>query len=409
MARVRGGAGLVAVAVVAGGAFAAAGPPASAQGGGRSGDRVQPPTELLREYPFRQGRLRSRARSEEDEVGSAESAGGRTEGEDGGWPVIWLVLAASALVLIGLIARRVERAGASGLDEVTEPQPRPNPPSPAVALTPATGTRPARFRRGGRRRRTNSYAVVNQKGGVGKTTVSLALGAAAVRRGSRALLLDLDPQASATSVLGPDADVRPTMTDVMLPQFETTLADAVRPTGWGLDLVPADRLLRSVDSNRAMLDQGVLARQLERVADYYDLMLIDCPPNLGMLTLDALAAASRALVVTEPTFLALHALEELLATLRVVAVEQNPSLELAGVVLNRVETTAEHRRSKVELEEEFGSQIWEPHIPKRAILQDAMRCGLAPQELQAQSHYAVEITEIFDALAARLERIPTKS
>jgi chromosome partitioning protein len=409
MARRRGSAPLVTAVLLVGAAFAAPQPPASAQGGKRLGDRAQPPTELLEEYPFQQGRLRSRGRSEGNGVGSAESAAGRTPDENGGWPVIWLMLAATALVLLGVLGgRRVRRAGAAGLDAVPEPERGRDPHSPPARSTPPIGPRPARFRRERRRRHTNSYAVVNQKGGVGKTTVSLTLGAAAVRRGSRALLLDLDPQASATSVLGPDAEFRPTMTDVMLPHVECTLADAVRPTEWGLDLAPADRLLRSLDSGTPMRDPGVLARQLERVTDY-DLMLIDCPPNLGTLTIDALAAASRALVVTEPTFLAMHALEELLATLRVVAIEENPSLELAGVVVNRVETTAEHKRSRAELEDAFGSQIWEPYVPKRAILQDAMRCGMPPQELQTHSHYAIEITEIFDALAARLERIPAKS
>jgi chromosome partitioning protein len=391
MGRWRGSARLVTAAVVVGGTFAATSPPAGAQGGGGSGDRVQPPSELLEEYPFRQGRLRSRGHSDATGVGPADSGARGAEGENGGWTAIWLALAATALVLVGVLGgRRVRRARAGG------------------PLTPTTGPRTARFRRRGRRRQTNSYAVVNQKGGVGKTTVSLTLGAAAVRRGHRALFIDLDPQASATSVFGPNAEARPTMSDVMLPQSACTLADAVRPTEWGLDLAPADRLLRSVDSGTAVREEGVLTRQLESVA-YYDLMLIDCPPNLGPLTIDALAAASRALVVTEPTFLALHALDELLATLRVVAVEDNPALELAGVVLNRVETTAEHKRSKAELEDAFGSQIWEPNVPNRAILQDAMRCSVPPQELQAHSHYAVEITEIFDALAARLERIPANS
>jgi chromosome partitioning protein len=143
----------------------------------------------------------------------------------------------------------------------------------------------------------------------------------------------------------------------------------------------------------------VLIRQLAAVADY-DLVLIDCPPNLGALTIDALTAASRALVVTEPTFLALHALDELLNTLDYVTADHNPSLELGGVVLNRVEATAEHKRSVEEIEQKFGSRVWEPHIPKRAVLQDAMRLGVPPQDLR--SHYAEEISDLFDSLAERL-------
>jgi chromosome partitioning protein len=185
-------------------------------------------------------------------------------------------------------------------------------------------------------------------------------------------------------------------------EVDCPLSEAIRPTGWGLDLAPADRGLRSADSGIAMFDEPVLPRQLRTVGEY-DLMLMDCPPNLGALTINALAAASRALIVTEPTFLALHAMEELLDTLRHVAAEQNPSLELAGVVLNRVETTAEHKQSVAEVEETFGSKVWEPHVPRRAILQDAMRRGEPPQDLQSHSHYATEVAEIFDGLALRIE------
>ena len=507
----------LAVGLVACAALMAAVPATRAQRDGeRSGDRVQPPTELLKEYPFRQGRLRSRERSDarQADAGSSELplSEPAVEDKDRGWMVIWLVFGvAAALLALGLVGRRVVRTAASGQSQVPEPESRLA--SPPAALRPAPGSRTASFpRRRAGRRPTNAwerqrterspeaslappakggpsnrpavhdppalkqhivdmrasgmtlraiadrlnaegvptprggqkwrpssvqaaagyhrppqpraarygglphggarggrscFAVVNQKGGVGKTTVSLALGAAAVRRGRHVLLLDLDPQASATSVLGAEFDDRPTMTDVML-NHDRTLAEAVSATGWGIDLARADRALRSADSGIAADADPVLPRQLETVGDY-DLMLIDCPPNLGALTINALAAASHALVVTEPTFLALHAMEELLDTLHDVAAEQNPSLELAGVVLNRVETTAEHKHSVAELEDTFGSQVWEPHVPKRAILQDAMRLGVPPQDLQSHSHYAIEIAEIFDALAVRVEAIRVKS
>jgi chromosome partitioning protein len=376
----------------------------------RSADRVQPPTELLREYPFREGgRLRSRGRavarrtdSPSAQVPVSEPA---AEGGDGSWQVIWLVVGAAALLALGLTGRRVLRTAGGGQPNVPEPQAQ-GPPPPAAPPSPAgSGAARVALGRAGSPPK-NSYAVVNQKGGVGKTTVSLTLGAAAVKRGRRVLLLDLDPQASATSVLGADVGEGPTLTDVVL-GGDRTLREAIRPTGWGLDLAPADRKLRSADTGVVTGDEAVLPRQLETVDDY-DLVLLDCPPNLGALTINALAGASHALVVTEPTFLALHAMEELFDTLREVGEEQNPSLEMAGVVLNRVETTAEHKHSVAEVEDSFGSQVWEPHIPKRAILQDAMRRGVPPQDLQSHSHYAIEIAEIFDALAVRIEAIQAR-
>jgi chromosome partitioning protein len=402
----------LAVMVVAASTTVAA-PAAWSQGdGGRSGDRVQPPTELLREYPFHQGRLESRdgrrdtrladARSSQPPL--AERAPG--EGGEGGWLWIWVVLGLATLVSLVLIRGRVLRPSAGGRGHA--PDAAPAPPSPTVASREPPRSPAARGHRSEEGPPPkNSYAIVNQKGGVGKTTVSLALGAAAARRGSRVLLLDLDPQASATSVLGADADDRPTLTEVML-GGDSQLGQAVRPTGWGLDLAPANRGLRAADTGMAMGDEPILRRKLRTVGEY-DLTLMDCPPNLGTLTINALAAASRAVIVTEPTFLALHAMEELLDTLRDVAAEQNPSLELAGVVLNRVETTAEHKQSVAEVEETFGSKVWEPHVPRRAILQDAMRRGVPPQELKSHSHYATEIAEIFDALAGRIEAIQVKS
>jgi chromosome partitioning protein len=394
------------VMLVVGLAITAAAPAAWSQAeGGRSGDRVQPPTELLREYPFRQGRLRSqdeRSDARQADAGSSQPplAERAAEGAERGWLVIWLVVGLAALLSLVLIGGRVLRPSAAGKGPVPEAQPPQ--PYPAVASRRPPRSPAARGHHGGNGPAPqNSYAVVNQKGGVGKTTVSLALGAAAVRRGRRVLLLDLDPQASATSVLGAEVDDRPTLTQVML-EVDCPLSEAIRPTGWGLDLAPADRGLRSADSGIATFDEPVLPRQLKTVGEY-DLMLMDCPPNLGALTINALAAASRALIVTEPTFLALHAMEELLDTLRHVAAKQNPSLELAGVVLNRVETTAEHKQSVAEVEETFGSKVWEPHVPRRAILQDAMRRGEPPQDLQSHSHYATEVAEIFDGLAVRIE------
>jgi chromosome partitioning protein len=388
----------IVVPTVVGVAFATAGQTALGQGEGgeRRAERVQPPKELLEEYPFLQGRLRSADRgSPAAETGSAQVPGSGPVAEAGepDWPTIALVLGvATSLLLAGMLGRRLIPATADGAEP--EPAPRAEPAAPSRASVP---------RNGGRPRLPNSYAVANQKGGVGKTTISLTLGAAAARRGKRVLLVDIDPQASATAVLGVNVEDRPTLADVML-ETGCSLVETVTPTRWGLDLVPAERALRSADAELRTGDDAVLPRELETVGDY-DLVLVDCPPNLGALTIDALTAVSRALVVTEPTYLALHAMEELLDTLRRVAEEQNPALELAGVVLNRVETTAEHKRSVAEVEDTFGVQVWEPHVPKRAVLQDAMRKGVPAQDLQSHTHYAAEIAEVFDLLAERLEAL----
>jgi chromosome partitioning protein len=379
----------------------------------RARDRVQPPTELLREYPFDQGRLRSPERPDPPRSGAGSAALPSAGDSGGGWPLIWLALGGAGLLgALALIARRVQRRSAPRLataesgartDEagwfVFDKEPS-TPRSPAASQA-------TRFpRRGSRALAVNGYAVANQKGGVGKTTVSLVLGAAAARRGMHVLLVDLDPQASATSVLAADEAERPSIADVIV-DGTRRLPETVIPTTWGLDLAPAERRLRSAEMSTPT-ERSALRQELTTVADY-DLVLIDCPPSLGRLTLEALTAASRALVVTEPSFLALHAMEELLDTLDSVAEDENPSLGLGGVVLNRLESTAEHRRSTEELEANLGPRLWTPHIPKRAILQEAMRRGQPPQDLTTHSHYASEVASIFDQLVERLTAVPLKS
>jgi chromosome partitioning protein len=149
----------------------------------------------------------------------------------------------------------------------------------------------------------------------------------------------------------------------------------------------------------------VLAQQLHTVGKY-DLLLIDCPPSLGVLSMEALGAVSGALVVTEPTYLALQAIDELVDAVREVSAARNPSLTIAGVIVNRVDNTAEHKRSVAEVKDVFGTRVLEPQIPKRAVLQDAMRQRVPPQDLP--SHYADEIAELFDELAEQLEAVPAK-
>jgi chromosome partitioning protein len=399
-------------ALLACAAFAAVVASASGQRDERARDRVQPPTELLREYPFDQGRLRSPERADPPRSGAGSAALPTPGDSGGGLPLIWLALGGAALLgALALVARRAQRPRSPSLtsteigvrtDEAgwlvfdTEPS-RPR---------PAAASQAGRFpRRGSRAPAANAYAVANQKGGVGKTTVSLVLGAAAARRGKHVLLVDLDPQASATFVLAAD-DERPTIADVIV-DGTRPLREAVVTTTWGFDLAPAERRLRSADVG-APTEGSALRQELTTVADY-DLVLIDCPPSLGRLTIEALTAASRALVVTEPSYLALHAMEELSDALHSIAEDENPSLELGGVILNRLETTAEHRRSVAELEANFGPRLWTPHVPKRAILQDAMRQGVPPQDLATHSHYAGEIASIFDQLVERLTAVALKS
>jgi chromosome partitioning protein len=246
----------------------------------------------------------------------------------------------------------------------------------------------------------DTYVFANQKGGVGKTTVTLGVAAELAARGTRVLLVDLDAQASATKVLGIDVDGGCSMADVMLEPDRYVLADAITATEWDFDLAPSETALASRESHRSTADEFVLKRQLG-ACDLYDVVLVDCPPSLGLLTLNALAAASHLVVVTEPSFLALQGIEELLKTHELVRQHYNPDLALAGVVVNRVERTVEHRAGVAEIARYFGPDlVWSPMLPKRTVLQDAARRGRPVSEFRGAA--ARELAAGFRGLADRI-------
>ena len=139
--------------------------------------------------------------------------------------------------------------------------------------------------------------------------------------------------------------------------------------------MPSETALASREARRSTADEFVLKRQLA-VCEAYDVVLVDWPPSLGLLTLNALTAASHLVIVTEPTFLALQGIEELLETQALVCAHYNPALVLAEVVVNRVERTGEHRAGMAEIASFCGpGLVCSPTVPKRTVLQDAVRRG----------------------------------
>ena len=174
-----------------------------------------------------------------------------------------------------------------------------------------------------------TIAIVNQKGGVGKTTTCVNLSAALTEAGKRVLLCDFDPQANSTSGMGVDKTVSKGIYDALI--GETAVADAIVPTKYG-DVLPSNKALAGAGVELIGMDRRefLLRDALDQVKDRYDYLFIDCPPSLELLTLNALCAADAILVPVQGEYYALEGLSDLMNTVRIVRRSLNPRLELDG-------------------------------------------------------------------------------
>jgi cellulose biosynthesis protein BcsQ len=245
-------------------------------------------------------------------------------------------------------------------------------------------------------------AAISLKGGVGKTSVCLGLAASAWSAGHRTLVIDLDPQANATAALDP-APYEFTTNDVLADGREGIAADAIVPSGWGpgIDLIAGERALEhrahSEGPNSALRLRTTLSGALDR----YHTVLIDCPPSLGELTRNALAAAPAALIVTEPSFFALQAAEQALEAVDIARDATNLGLRPAGIVVNRVRRSTEHTFRLEELRQAYPGLVLEPPIPDRAAMAAAQGAAVPITALRTAG--ARNLAGLFGDLAAAIE------
>jgi chromosome partitioning protein len=244
---------------------------------------------------------------------------------------------------------------------------------------------------------TETIAVLSQKGGTGKTTTVRTLTDVLRRCGVRTLAVDLDPQGNLSDYFDLPTDIEPTVADVLSGRAKA--AEAIHE-----DIMPANLSLAEAELmlGGKMGREMTLARALTKVGEDYEVVLIDCPPSLGLLTINALVAADHALITAEAQYFALQGVEQAIEVLELARDSLNPELTLLGVLLNLADIRTVHSREALaSLQERFGEAVFQTVI--RSSIAYAESAERARSILDHRPDLGADYIALADEVLARLE------